>query len=179
MDQLGSYLVLAFLGIAVARLFAAGPPPTPREIALRIATFPPMVATAAALALMSVPYPVWLETLLERLAATVAPMALVSVGFQLRLTDISGKALALAVGLAHKLVVGPVVVCAILIWGLGFRGTLAQVTVFEIAMAPMIGASIVAMENDLDPQLATLLVGVGVPLSFLTLAAWHHVLSGF
>ena len=53
-----------------------------------------------------------------------------------------------------------------------------QVTVFEVAMAPMIGASIVAMENDLDPQLATLLVGIGVPLSFLTVSGWYYVLAG-
>jgi predicted permease len=52
------------------------------------------------------------------------------------------------------------------------------VTIFEVAMAPMIGASIVAMNNDLDPSLATLLVALGVPLSFITLAIWYHVLAG-
>ena len=178
MDQLGSYMVLAFLGIAVARLFAAGPRPTFREIALRVATFPPMIATAAALALMNVPYPAWLEELLLRLAATVAPLALVSVGLQLRFTDIRGKTGPLALGLAQKLLIGRFVVLAIYVWAFGAKGTIAQVMIFEVAMAPMIGASIVAMENDLDPQLATLLVGLGVPLSFLTLAAWSYALGG-
>jgi predicted permease len=45
-------------------------------------------------------------------------------------------------------------------------------------MAPMISAAIVAMDNDLDPPLATLLVGLGVPLSFLTLPIWHQALAG-
>jgi hypothetical protein len=41
------------------------------------------------------------------------------------------------------------------------------VTVFEAAMAPMIGASIVATDHELDPPLIT-----GIALSFLTLPAW-------
>jgi len=52
-----------------------------------------------------------------------------------------------------------------------------SVTVFEAAMAPMIGASIVAMDHELDSPLVTLMVGVGIPLSFLTLPAWWYLLS--
>jgi predicted permease len=54
-----------------------------------------------------------------------------------------------------------------------------KVTVFESAMAPMIGASIVAFEHELDPPLPTRMVGVGIPLSFLTLPAWWFVLQRF
>jgi malate permease and related proteins len=53
------------------------------------------------------------------------------------------------------------------------------VTIFEAAMAPQIGAAIVAMEHKLDPQLVTLMVGIGIPLSFLTLPLWWLVLRGF
>jgi predicted permease len=179
MDQLGSYLVLSLLGIAVARLFSAGPPPDLKEIALRIVKFPPFIATIAALLLMPVPYPGWLEVLLIRLADTVAPLALVSVGFQLRLSEVKGKVSALAVGLVYKLLLGPLIVLAVIAGLFEARGTLMQVTVFEVAMAPMIGASIVAMNNDLDPPLASLLVAIGVPLSFLTLVLWYHALAGF
>ena len=52
-----------------------------------------------------------------------------------------------------------------------------SVTVFEAAMGPMIGASIVAMDHELDPPLVTLMVGIGIPLSFLTVPAWWHLLS--
>jgi hypothetical protein len=44
-----------------------------------------------------------------------------------------------------------------------------SVTVFEAAMGSMIGASIVAMDHELDPPLITLMVGLGIPLSYLTL----------
>ena len=60
---------------------------------------------------------------------------------------------------------------------LGTEGQMLNVTVFEAAMGPMIGASIVAMDHELDPPLLTLMVGVGIPLSFLTLPAWWRVLS--
>ena len=43
-------------------------------------------------------------------------------------------------------------------------------------MAPMIGASIIAMQHDLDPPLVTLMVGIGIPLSFFTLPACWYVL---
>ena len=42
---------------------------------------------------------------------------------------------------------------------------------------PLIGAAIVAMDHDLDPSLVTLMVGLGIPLSFLTLPGWWWVLE--
>jgi predicted permease len=45
-------------------------------------------------------------------------------------------------------------------------------------MPPMIGASIVAMEHELDPPLLTLMVGIGIPLGFLTLPVWFWLLAG-
>jgi malate permease and related proteins len=51
------------------------------------------------------------------------------------------------------------------------------VTVFEAALGPMIGASIVVMDHELDPPLVTLMVGVGIPLSFLIVPARWHLLS--
>ena len=54
-----------------------------------------------------------------------------------------------------------------------------QVTIFEAASAPMITGSIVASEYGLDPDLSALMVGVGVPLSFLTLPAGGGSWPGF
>lgn len=178
MDQLGSYVVLSILGITAAQVFSARARPDARDILTRILRFPPFLATLAAIALSGFTFPAWLADLLGRLAATVAPLALVSVGFQLRLSDLGGKLTPLAIGLGFKLLLGPFLIYLLYVNLLGGRGTITQVTVFEMAMAPMIGASIVAMENDLDPQLATLLVGLGVPISFVTLTIWHLALLG-
>ena len=177
-DLLGSYVVLSFLGITVARLFAGGRRPGVRDIALRVALFPPFLATIAAVLLLPVAYPEWLDNLLNRLAATVAPLALVSVGFQLRLSEIRGKVRPLILALSYKLLFGPLLIFALYVSLFDATGPIVQVTIFEAAMAPMIGATIVAMDNDLDPPLATLLVSLGVPLSFLTLPVWYEVLAG-
>ena len=88
-----------------------------------------------------------------------------------------GKTSALAVGLLFKLALGPALILLLFAGVLGSGGQVLRVTVFEAAMAPMIGASIVAMDHELDPPLLTLMVGVGIPLSFLTLPARWYLLG--
>ena len=122
-------------------------------------------------------YPAWLDELLKRLGATLVPLALVSVGYQLQLSQVRGKALALTVGLVFKLIVAPALILLLFAGLMRNDWQVLSVTVFEAAMGPMIGASIVAMDHDLDPPLVTLMVGVGIPLSFLTLPLWWHLLN--
>lgn len=49
----------------------------------------------------------------------------------------------------------------------------SRVTVIEAAMPPMIGAAIVAQQAKLDARLATLTIGIGIPLGLATALAWH------
>jgi malate permease and related proteins len=177
-DQLGTYMVLSTLGILVAVTYAAGDA-SPVAIARKIATFPPFQAVVLALALKPVDYPDGVQLVLANVGATLAPLALVSVGFQLRLAELQGKVSALAVGLAFKLVMGPAMVLALFAGALGAGGTVLQITIFEAAMAPQIGASIVAIQHKLDPPLVTLMICIGIPLSFLTLPVWWYVLQTF
>lgn len=53
-----------------------------------------------------------------------------------------------------------------------------QVTLFEAAMAPMISAGIIAVDHRLNPPLVALMVGIGIPLSFVTLPVWWWLLRG-
>jgi predicted permease len=176
-DQLGTYMVLSTLGILVAVTYAAGDA-SPAAIAMKILRFPPFQAVLLALALKPFEYPAGDEIVLGKLGATLAPLALVSVGYQLRLAELRGKLAALSAGLAFKLVMGPALILMLFTGALGAGGPHIQVTIFEAAMAPQIGASIVALEHKLDPPLVTLMVGIGIPLSFLTLPLWWYVLQG-
>ena len=176
-DQLGSYFVLSTLGILVASLYSSGHGITAKAVIRRIVLFVPFQAFVLALLLMPLEYPAWLDELLKRLGATLVPIALVSVGYQLQLSHVRGKASALAVGLLFKLVIGPALILLLFAGLLRSDWQVLSVTVFEAAMGPMIGASIVAMDHELDPPLLTLMVGVGIPLSFLTLPLWWHVLN--
>jgi predicted permease len=176
-DQLGSYCVLSTLGLVVAGLCApqAGAPGA-RAIALRILKFPPFIATLVALALSGVAWPAWFDGSLEKLAATLAPLALASIGFQLRLAAMRDCAVALAAGLSFKLLLAPLAIMLAFAPLAGLDSSTFDLIVFEAAMAPMIGAAIVAAEHKLNPPLVTLMAGVGIPLSFLTLPLWHAVL---
>ncbi|MBN9020707.1 MAG: AEC family transporter [Rhizobiales bacterium] len=181
-DQVGSYFVLSTLGILVASIYSpAGGEHglRPRQVLRKVLLFTPFQAFVLALLLNPVAYPPWLEELLRTLGGTLVPLALVSVGYQLHVSQVRGKAAPLAVGLVFKLAIAPALMLLLYAGLLGQHGTALQVTIFEAAMPPMIGASIVAMEHELDPPLLTLMVGIGIPLGFLTLPAWYWVLGGF
>jgi hypothetical protein len=51
-----------------------------------------------------------------------------------------------------------------------------KVTVLESGMAPMITGSIVAIQFGLQPKLATLLSGLGMPISAISLLIWYFLL---
>jgi predicted permease len=176
-DQVGSYFVLSTLGILVASIYSSGQAIDAKAVGRKIALFVPFQAFLLALILTPVEYPVWLDELLRRLGATLVPLALVSVGYQIRLSQVRGKAAPLGLGLTFKLVLGPALILLLFVGLFGAEGQVMRVTVFEAAMAPMIGASIVAMDHELDPPLLTLMVGVGIPLSFLTLPVWWWLLN--
>jgi len=44
-------------------------------------------------------------------------------------------------------------------------------------MAPMIGAGIVAMQYKLNAPLVSLMLGIGIPLSLMTVPAWWYALG--
>jgi predicted permease len=176
-DQTGSFLVLSTLGIIVAGVYSSGRP-SAGEIARRIVLFPPFISMIVALLLIPMEYPLWFSAVLKRLGDTLAPLALLSVGFQLRLGHLRGNCCGLALGLFFKLLLAPLAIYLLYVPLLGAHGTAIQVTIFEAAMPPMITAAIVASEHDLDPELSTLMVAVGLPISFLTLPAWWWLMHG-
>jgi predicted permease len=180
-DQLGTYLVLSTVGILVAVLYSSSGQASLAAVGKKILTFPPFLALVAALALASGPVelPQGVDEVLERLGATLTPLALVSVGYQLRLSEIKGRFGQLSTGLLYSLVLAPAFIL-VFFSGLtgGAGGRIMHITVFEAAMPPQIGAAIVAMEHKLEPALVALMVGIGIPLSFLTLIGWYYFLGG-
>jgi predicted permease len=174
-DQLGSYLALSTIGVAAAAWYAAGPRVGGIEMLRRVATFPPVIALVVALLLRPLPFPPALDTALARIGDTLAPLALLSVGLQLRFDALREQAHALALGLGYKLVLAPALV-VMLLWAFDADPTMTtRVSVIEAAMPPMIGAGIVAAQANLAPRLVSLMVGVGIPLGMLTATGWHLV----
>lgn len=176
-DQLGSFLVLSTAAVIVAGIYSSGRV-TAGEMVRRIVLFPPFIALVLALLLLPTTYPEWLSVVLKRLGDTLAPLALLAVGFQLRLGHLAGNARNLALGLSFKLILVPLTLFLLYVPVLGAHGQPIQITLFQSAMPPMITAAILASEHNLDPELATLMVAVGLLLSFVTLSAWWWVLQG-
>ncbi len=163
-DQLGSFFALSVLGITVAGIYSSGRP-TATQIIKRIALFPPFISLCIALLLIPIEYADWFSVLLKRLGDTLAPLALLSVGMQLRLGHLAEHKRNLALGLSFKLILAPMMIYLLYVQLIGAHGLSMQVTLFEAAMPPMITAAIVASEHDLDPPLANLMVAVGLILS--------------
>jgi hypothetical protein len=175
-DQLGSFFALSVLGITVAGIYSSGRP-TATQIIKRIALFPPFISLCIALLLIPIEYADWFSVLLRRLGDTLAPLALLSVGMQLRLGHLAEHKRNLALGLSFKLILAPMMIYLLYVQMIGAHGLSMQVTLFEAAMPPMITAAIVASEHDLDPPLANLMVAVGLILSFITLSGWWYFLG--
>lgn len=176
-DQLGSFLVLSTLGILTATIYSSGHT-SPREIIRKVILFPPFQALLLAFLLKPVPFPEWLTSVLQKLGDTLTPLALASVGFQLRFGQIRQELKGLSLGLLYKLALGPAILYLVYVVMLGGSGKVMQVTLFEAAMAPMITAGIIAVDHRLNPSLVTLMLGIGIPLSFLSLPLWWWLLQG-
>ena len=174
-DQLGTYLVLSTAGITVACFFSSTKT-SAKAVLLKVSKFPPLIVLVIALLLNSTEYPPWAVGLLHRLGDTLAPLALVSVGLQLRLDALSGRCLTLGLGLGFKLVLAPFLLALLFVGVLSHEGIVTRVTLFEAAMGPQIGGAIVAMQYGLNAPLITLMVGIGITLSFVTLPIWYLAL---
>ena len=181
-DQLGSFLALSTYGSLVLALFSGkeGTVPTLKEVAVKIGTFPPFLALAGAFvirtALDGAPYPVPVERFLSSLGATLVPVVMTAVGYQLRLRLEPGTTPALAAGVVIKMVLAPLA-ALLLAKGLSLQGQAVQVAIFEAGMPPMVSAGALAIMAGLAPRLTAALVGLGIALSFLTLPVLYRLMQ--
>ncbi len=181
-DQLGSFLVLSTLGILAASRFSGTSKDKVSALSMirNILFFPPFIALIAA--------GVWSASgtfgpglalsIFEKLAVTLVPLALVAVGYQV---SVSPVALArnwksLFWGLSFKLFFAPLIFFILYTQVFSSFTLATHVTILEAAMAPMITAAVVATDFGLNKEVASLMLGIGIPLSLLTVPLWHEVL---
>ncbi len=168
-DQLGSFLGLATFGSVVLAVYGHGDDrPTVRSVIKRITTFPPFICLLAAFLLRGQVFAEPVTALLQTLAATLVPVVMIAVGFQLRLRLKAEVLKPLGVGLLIKLCLAPLfalLLCRVM----GFNSLPAKVAVFEAGMPPMVSAGALAIMAGLAPELTAALVGLGILLSFVTL----------
>lgn len=175
-DQLGCFLALAIGGTIVAALYS-GKSTRAADVARKVLTFPPFVSLVVGIvAALLGGWPQPVDDIFERLGATLVPIALFSVGLQFRLQFKPGQTAAVLLALGWKLALAP-----FLVWlgglAIGVSGTILTIAVLESAMAPMISATILAEQNDLEPQLANTVLGIGIVLSLATVPLADYLLG--
>jgi predicted permease len=195
LDQFGTFLALSVGGTLWISFFhASGGGRSERFTVQRFAKdlfrFPPFFALLLSFPIVFLPLlfgkgsgelPAILQVSLERIAATLVPVAMVSVGVQLRpnFEMLRHETRGLLWGLGYKMALAPLVILFIGHWVLGLDGDAMRVGVIEAAMAPMITATVLGIEAGMAPNLGALLLGIGIPLSLLTVPLWNLLLSAW
>ena len=177
-DQPGSFVALSTLGITIAS-FYSGDKIGIAQIIRKIIKFPPFIAfvIAVILNIFSVAVPVQIDEVFAKLGATTVPLALVSVGSQLRWQKLDHDSKPLFWGLLFKLILFPAFIFTLYFLILKQRGEMIEISFLESAMGPMVTAAIIASAHRLEPKFCNLILGVGIPLSFLTLTLWYLVMK--
>jgi predicted permease len=170
-DQPGSFLIVSSLGIFVAAKYS-GEVASGKFILKKVFTFPPFLALLGSIIWTSLGNPgsEFINEAFEKIALTLVPLALFSVGFQtdFNLGVIKRRMHPLLIGISFKLFLMPIFFYFFYCKLLGLSGDFLQVTILESAMATQITSAVVASEFNLDTELANLMVGITIPLSLVT-----------
>ncbi len=118
-----------------------------------------------------------IQSILLKAGSFVTPLALLSVGLQLNFDRKSQHWKFLRLGLFFKLVLVPSVILVLYVFIFNQHSEPVKITIMETAMAPMITGAILASTYGLKPKLSSMMVGFGIPISFLTLTIWYFILT--
>ncbi len=173
-DQV-SFMLLATAGIVVAMNASEKHALSAATVIRKVISFPPFIACVAALILPLFVDLAPFDPLFDKLAATVAPLALFSIGLQMKFDGWRHQVKHLSVSLFYKLVLAPLIIYGIVVF-FEMRGIIPQISIFEAAMPSFLTAGIVASEYNLNPKLSSLVVGISILVSFFTTALWYLII---
>ncbi len=174
-DQLGSFIILSTAGVIVMAL-CSGNQVSFRQVAKRIITFPPFIALIVSLLLkLAGGLPDLLQAPFVSIGATMTPLALFTVGLQIRLRPPRLLLVPLLAGTCWKLLAAPALVLLTSLI-VPVSDGIRNISVLQAGMAPMIAAAIMAQRAGLKPELANALQSYGILFSFITIVVWHGVL---
>ncbi len=177
-DQPGTFVMVSTLGVFVAAFYSKGSPDT-LSIIRKILLFPPFIMFVLACLMNVYDYDLDLniQSILLKTGSFVTPLALLSVGLQLSFDRKSQHWKFLRLGLFFKLILVPFVLLVIYVFIFNQHSEAIKITIMETAMAPMITGAILASTYGLKPKLSSMMIGFGIPVSFLTLAIWYFIVS--
>ncbi|MEB2773778.1 AEC family transporter [Algoriphagus sp. D3-2-R+10] len=177
-DQGGSFLLVSSLAILVGSIYSHKEGNL-REIPLKILRFPPFgfLLVTIAMSILGWKTPEFLIPIVSLIGKTMAPVAIFAIGLKFSIDFDSLNSKFYWLGMGYRLLLAPLMVWLIYRNFLPENSLEFKVTVLESGMAPMITGSIVAIQYDLKPKLATLLAGLGIPISILSILVWYYFLG--
>ena len=177
-DQPGTFVALSTLGVVVATLYSTGNP-NGFYIVKKIIFFPPFIAflLACFMNFLHFDFHQYLQIGLVKIGSLMTPLAMLSVGLQMHFDKKSQHWKFLRLGLFYKLILTPALIYLLYVVIFDQHSKIIQVSVMEAAMAPMISASIIAASHGLKPKLCSMMIGFGIPISFITLVFWYFVMG--
>ncbi len=166
-DQLASFLPVTFLSPFI---LAYGSGKKSGIDIKKVLTFPPFVALVFSFLMKfsGISVPEFVLSSLNLLGLTVIPLALFSVGVNLRFSNMKKEKVTIFLVLLIKMVLVPTgLVFLLKFLGVEFN-TVWKSGIVEIAMPPMVLASILVMGAGLNRDIATGSVAIGIIVSFVT-----------
>ena len=174
-DQLGSFLILSIFGVLILS-FVSEKKVSIASLVKKVITFPSFIALLFAYIFSDINYPFLVESILKILATILAPFALISIGLNLHLRVPKNDITPMALILGLKLIVIPFIVMA-LFRAFGELDIAKKVSIFEVAMAPMVTSSMLAIMAGVKPKFIATTLGFGIVLSFVTLLLIYAIIS--
>jgi predicted permease len=155
-DNLGSFLMVSFLGVMVA-----SGKPDPKEVLL----FPPFLGLVLGFVLRGIPLHPSLDKALDFVALSTLPVVLFALGLSLSLSGIRDN---LKFSFLAILIKVSVSILAVSLVGRFMEPSPVafKVSLLESAMPPMMFSAVLALRYNLNPNLAFASVGLGMVLSF-------------
>lgn len=149
-----------------------------RFILKRLITFPPLVGCIAALVLSQFIDFTSAEPFFDKLAATVSPLALFSVGLQLKFNGWEKLIPQMSASMFYKLILVPAITLALAVL-FGIKGNIAKITIFESAMPAVLTSSIITEQFRLNTKLTNLTIGFSIIVGLFTSAIWYQIIEYF
>lgn len=184
MSQAGSFVVCGTLGIMTASFYSSSEPSV-KSILKSIFTFPPFLAfcIAVCLNIIDFHFPNSISEVLQKLGSPFTVLALLSVGLQINFSKANFAQKPLLIGLFFKLFVAPLIIFVLYLILLQENillkenAWIGEMCVVGSALGSMNTASIIAINHKLNPPLASLMIGISIPLSLITVIFWHYLLN--
>ena len=156
-DNLGSFLMVSFLGVMVA----SGKPDLKKVL-----LFPPFVGLVLGFVFKGIPLHPSLEEAINFVDLSTLPVILFALGLSINLSSIRDH---LKLSLLALLIKVSVSVFAVSLIGrfMELSPVAFKVSLLESAMPPMVFSAVLALRYNLNPNLAFASVGLGMVLSFL------------